>query len=323
MFNRMEISWEQAKERAKHFIAVIEDTDPRYMEEMKGIAQGSGLDLLDILVINCRSEILYASAPRECTAFSLIPPATEGNKVLAGQSWDYIRSQREALVILRIPAEDNRPSLLLFVEGGMIGGKGMNSAGISLTLNALSTKESAYGLPLHLRMRRILEQNSFEEAYEVAIQGKHPSPVNWIITHRDGRSLDLEVNCGGIDLLEPQDGAIFHTNRFIGPKFSKLSADKSPCLRLKRIQELLGGRRGITIADIKATLADHKNAPHSICKHPVVTDASEAMKHPATNHTLIMDLVTGEAHFALGNSCESEYQILKLESNPTGALERS
>ena len=313
LFGRKGISWEAAKERATRFIAVIEETDPRYVEEMKGIAQGAGVAFLDVLAINCRSELLYAPAPQECTAFSLIPPATADGMVWAGQSWDYIRSQREALVILRIPAEENRPSLLLFAEAGMIGGKGMNSAGLALTLNALSTQESGFGLPLHVRMRRILEQDSLQKGYEVAVQGGHPSPVNWILTHRDGHALGLEVQCNGVDLLEPRNGAIFHTNHFVGPKFGVNINSGGSYLRQQRIQQLLGGRSDVTLEEIKAALADHANAPSSICKHTTAEDEAEAMKQHATNHTLIMDLLAGEAHFSLGNSCEGEYRLLKTE----------
>lgn len=313
LFKGRSISWEQAKERAAAFIPIIKETDERYIEEMKGIAQGAALDFEDILAINCRSEQLYAPAPQECTAFSLIPPATKEGKVLAGQNWDYTRSQREALVALRIPAQEGAASLLLFVEAGMIGGKGMNSEGLGLTLNALSTSEFAYGLPLHIRMRRILEQETFEEACEVAAEGKHPSPVNWILTHRDGRALGLEVDCSGVDRLEPQGGALFHTNHFLGPKFAER---KPPSLnsstRLERIGALLGGREGLTIEDAKEALADHENHPNCICKHVNPNAERDIMHQSATNHGLIMDLQAGEAHFAYGNPCESTYLIIKI-----------
>ena len=308
------MDWRQAKERARSFIKIIQETDERYIEEMRGIAQGAGLELEDILAINCRSELLYAPpTPQECTAFSLLPPATKGGAVLAGQNWDYSRSQREALVILRIPAEGERPAQLIFAEAGMIGGKGMNSAGLSLTLNALSTKESAYGLPLHIRMRRILEQKTFDEACRVALEKGHPSPVDWIITHRDGRALGLEIDCSGADLLQPQAGALFHTNHFIGPKFGDRPASANSKIRLERIGQLLGGRKDLTMKEIKAALADHENRPDCICRHTDPHRAKPVMHQNATNHALIMDLTKGEAHFAYGNPCEGEYIVLKVE----------
>ena len=310
------MDWQQAKEKARGFLKVIEETDERYMEEMKGIAQGAELELEDILVINCRSELLYAPlAPQECTAFSLVPPATEDGAVLAGQNWDYTRSQREALVILRIPACEGRPAQLIFAEAGMIGGKGMNSAGIALTLNALSTKESAYGLPLHIRMRRILEQSNIETAYQAAICGKHPSPAHLIITHRDGLALGLELDCSGVDVLQPQGGVHLHTNHFLGKKFGHRGPVRAvnTYTRLQRMDALLGGRQDLTIEDVKAALSDHAGAPACICKHPDPKAAKPIMHQNATNHALIMDLTKGEARFAYGNPCESSYQIYMVE----------
>ncbi|MBQ7095681.1 MAG: hypothetical protein IJN80_04475 [Clostridia bacterium] len=315
LFGARGMDWQQAREKACGFLEAIQKADVRYLEEMKGIAQGAALDFEDILAINCRSELLYAPlAPQECTAFSLVPPATKEGKVLAGQNWDYTRSQREALVILRIPAQEGKPSQLLFLEAGMIGGKGMNSAGLSLTLNALSTTEYAYGLPLHIRMRRILEQKTFEGAYQAAIEGGHPSPVHWIITHRDGRALGLEIDCSGMDELPPQGGAHFHTNHFIGPKFgARATPSPNSLARLDRISALLGEGGALTVEDVKNALADHGNHPHCICKHVNPDAARDIMHQGATNHALIMDLTAGKAYFALGNPCESEYQILKVE----------
>lgn len=314
IFSARGMDWQQAREKACGFLEAIQEADARYLEEMKGIAQGAALDFEDILTINCRSELLYAPlAPHECTAFSLIPPATKEGKVLAGQNWDYTRSQREALVVLRVAAQEGKPSQLLFVEAGMIGGKGMNSEGLSLTLNALSTTEYAYGLPLHIRMRQILEQKTFEGAYQAAIKGGHPSPVHWIITHRDGRALGLEIDCSGVDVLEPFKGAHFHTNHFIGPKFGERAAPSpNSVARLERMEALLGGRADLTIEDVKNALSDHGNHPNCICKHVNPNAARDIMHQGATNHALIMDLQAGKAYFALGNPCEGEYITLEI-----------
>ena len=66
LFSRKGIAWAEAKAGAERFIPAILEADPRYMEEMKGIAQGAAVELLDVLAINCRSELLYAPAPTTC-----------------------------------------------------------------------------------------------------------------------------------------------------------------------------------------------------------------------------------------------------------------
>ena len=313
-FGQVGISWQQAREKAKAFIGEIEAADPGYLEEMRGIAQGAEVDFEDILAINCRTELLYApAAPQECTAFSLIPPATAEGKVLAGQSWDYLRSQRDALVVLRYPAQDGKPSMLFFAEAGMIGGKGMNSAGLALTLNALWTPEVGKGgLPLHVRMRRILEQTTMELASIVAGTMPHPAPANLILTHRDGISLEMELECSGFDVLQPKNGRIFHTNHFVGHKFRhRVRKEANTYIRLQRMETLLGGE-AVTIDQIKAALCDHAGYPYCICEHADPSRPGELQYQSATNHTVIMDLTEGIAHFALGNPCEREYITFAL-----------
>lgn len=312
---RRGINWQQARTLALSFVDEIRAVGEEYIAEMEGIAAGAELDFEDILAINCRSELLYAPlAPQECTAFSLLPPATAEGAVLAGQNWDYIRSQREAVVVLHIGGQAGVPDILLFTEAGMIGGKGMNSEGLSLMLNALSTSKYAKGLPLHVRMRRILEQHTMEAGYKAAVAGGHPSPANLILTHRDGLSLDLEINCDGIDVLQPKKGVIVHTNHFIGPKFScrPHAASGNTYTRLQRIDALLSERTGLTVEDAQKALCDHAGYPYSICKHADPRAEKDAMQQGATNYSLIMNLTEGTAYFAWGTPCENPYTVLSV-----------
>lgn len=313
-----QISWEQARTISKRYIDVIAAADEAYMVEMQGIADGAQLDLEDILAINCRSELLYAPVElppdaQECTAFSLIPPATANQAVIAGQNWDYTRAQRDAVVILRIPAQDGHPDILMFPEAGMIGAMGMNSAGLALTLNALSSPERAHGLPLHIRMRRILEQTTFEAAFCATVAGAQPAPANLILTHRDGIALGFELDPSGFDVLQPRKGMLFHTNHFIGPKFSlRSNGHASTLIRLQRMEALLGDRTDLTTADAIAALKDHAGHPIGVCKHIDPASQTDPMAQSATNFALIMDIKAGTALFAFGNPCESPFATLRV-----------
>ena len=60
------VEWTDAQTIAKRFEAAIEKYCPDALEEMKGIAEGSGFSYEDILTINCRSEILFAQ-PDGCS----------------------------------------------------------------------------------------------------------------------------------------------------------------------------------------------------------------------------------------------------------------
>lgn len=318
---RRQLSWSVARRLARRFLPSIRELDASYVEEMQGIADGSGFALDEILAINARTELLHTpmaaeEEQQECTAFSAVPPASAQDTVLAGQTWDFARLQRDAVVIVRIPGDETHPSLLFFPEAGMIGGKGMNSAGLSLTLNALRTEAYDVGLPIHIRMRKILECTTLHEAYAHAIHTPIPAAANLILTHRDGISLGLELDPTGVDVLLPDNGVLVHTNHFIGPRLGPAhghSASGSTYIRLQRARQLFCGKTDITVETAKTAFQDHKGYPTSICSHPTGAADAPDISQNATNFGLIMDLTHGFALLATGNPCESPYEILSVE----------
>ncbi len=134
LFANCGISWEQACDKALAMQAAITALDPSFLDEMRGIAEGAGVRYEDILALNCRSEILPAeylgvaatqggikspldtggppisAAQRqaasvfgegECTALALMPRASADGKSWLAQNWDWVGTQREALVLLK------------------------------------------------------------------------------------------------------------------------------------------------------------------------------------------------------------------------------
>lgn len=318
-----DLMWEEAHQHAQKFLSLFTGEYARYIEEMHGIADGAGVAFEDILTINLRTELLYTDfveAERGnmgCTAFSAVPPVTAGNITLAGQTWDFTRSQREATVIARIPEEDGRPAILMFLEGGFVGGKGVNSAGISLTLNALSTKQGGIGIPLHIRMRRMLESRTLNAAYREATAAPIPFGANLILTHKDGISLSLELDPSGVDVIMPENGIIAHTNHYYGPKMilnHSHSAGASTYVRLQRMLQLMKSRDALTQADLESFCADHAGSPSSICTHPLPEHTpQQQLIDGATNYAFVIDLTNGIIRFACGNPCENGFETISLE----------
>ena len=54
-----DLKWSRAKELSRKFIDVIRDYHADYLEEIRGVADGSGFGFEDILALNCRSEIVF------------------------------------------------------------------------------------------------------------------------------------------------------------------------------------------------------------------------------------------------------------------------
>ena len=256
-------------------------------------------------------------APNECSAFSAVPPATWGDTVLAGQTWDYTVSQRDAMVIIRLPAEGDAPARLIFTEAGMVGGIGVNTAGISLTLNALETEEAGDGVPLRFRMRAVIDQSTVKAAYAEASAMPIPFASNLIITSKDGVSLSLELDPSGCDVLLPEDGLIVHTNHFFGPRMvlNHLHSDSaSTYLRLQTLKQNLRAKKGLNPSDVEGFFRDHRGYPTSVCNHPAAGLSEEERRDAyATDLAFIAELKSGLVRFVEGNPCEGEFREIKIE----------
>jgi len=61
LFASCGIDWATACTRAQAYLPAIQALDADLVQEMQGIAEGSGLQMAEVLALNCRTEILPAS----------------------------------------------------------------------------------------------------------------------------------------------------------------------------------------------------------------------------------------------------------------------
>ena len=84
-------SWDKVTGEAMRYVSSIRAFRPEYLEEMRGMAEGSGLRFEDILALNVRSEVMFAAKARqalsrpaagagECTAFASLPERTRRSR---------------------------------------------------------------------------------------------------------------------------------------------------------------------------------------------------------------------------------------------------
>lgn len=97
-----QISWNEARERALNlFLPTLEKRYPEILEEMRGIANGTGGDLMlgDILTLNARSETALTNYADGCTSISQV--GSEGEIFLA-QNWNWLEELHRGMVLLFI-----------------------------------------------------------------------------------------------------------------------------------------------------------------------------------------------------------------------------
>jgi isopenicillin-N N-acyltransferase-like protein len=324
--------WPEVRRAAAAFEAPIAAFRPAYLDEMRGLADGAGVDLADVLAINVRTEVMYAAkarqaplaarvrrSPAECSAFAVVPaPWADGHQAatLLGQNWDWLLHSAQTLVVLEV-SQDDGPDFVTVVEAGLLAKVGLNAAGLGLATNALVTDADtgAPGLPYHVLLRAILDCATVTEALGVLQAGIRSSSANYLIAHASGATLDVEAAPGDFTRLYPHfphRGVLLHTNHFLSPRLHpvdvSLWAMPSSAVRLQRLRTALSDPA--TLDDFRAVLADHADYPHSICSHPDPND--HPLEQGATIASVLMDLSARRLWLAPGNPCRLPYSELDL-----------
>src|SRR6267143_4540075 len=329
-----ELSHDVAISRAARFLDVINLGSPEYSETMKGVAAGSGQEILDITALNVRYELMYSQFSKiglkpvqkafGCTAFSAVPSAVENGHLMMAQNWDWIPEVKG--IFLKVKNE-NGPDVLSFTEAGVVGGKiGLNSEGVGLLINGIvSSKDDWARLkkPFHVRCWEILRSKTLGRAVKVIAKGQRNCSANFILGQQKkvglGKVVDIESAPETVCELGPDRGALAHTNHFSNPKIlgvkQVLDEERLSTLqRYRRIQKLLDGtvRAGqkLSLAGAQSMLRDHYGKPESVCRHSN-TKLPEYERYE-TVVSMIMDLPSRKLWAAMGSPCSTEYSLIKL-----------
>jgi isopenicillin-N N-acyltransferase like protein len=319
--------WETVRREAARFEAPIADFRPAYLEEMRGIAEGAGLDLADVLAINVRTEVMYAAkarqaplaahrAPAECSAFAVVPASSRPGVTVLGQNWDWLPHAARTVVLLEV-RQDDGPDFVTVVEAGLLAKTGMNAAGLGLVTNALVTDADVGepGLPYHVLLRAALDCATVTEALAVLQDGARSSSANYLIAHASGSALNVEAAPGDFTRLYPlypEEGVLVHTNHFLTPDIHpvdlSLWAMPSSAVRLQRLRAAMETPAGLD--GLRTLLRDHADHPFGICAHP--DPLAHEFEQGATIVSVLMDLNARHLWYAAGNPCLVPYELFEL-----------
>lgn len=308
------LNWETAKKRSRSYIDYINTYDKDLMEEIKGVADGAGVSLEDILALNARSEVIMMEGSKVsdgCTSMAITPEATKDKNTLLAQNWDWKKEQIASILVLKIHQSNGKPDITMVTEGGIIGKVGFNSAGIGVCLNALGTVGNPQGLPLHIILRGILNSVKLSDAIERVNMLPNACAANYLMAASYGEALDMEKSPKDFEVIYPTNGILAHTNHFqterLKPADTLRFWDSDTFLRYGIARKTLDKHAGqITVDTVKKILKGHLDKPDSICRHEDELEPSG--KRMCTVFSIIMDLTKHELLLVRGNPCENEYQ---------------
>jgi len=283
---------------------------PIILDEMEGMAEGSGLRIEELVLITLHEELWHKGvlppAPH-CTAIAAGPPATADGSTYVGQTWDWMQSVAGlARVLLWKRAEG--PSVLAYAYPGLWVGAGLNSAGIALAWTSGSGMGIAgprAGIPSYVLIAQILYQDSIEAALAEARRARHAGWFTFVLGDGQGRLANVEGTPRDL-AVETSRGHLarvyYGTRKITGTPEGEPVKLHPRCRRVTRLLDEKAGK--LDRAALKGLLADHgdeRDNGSAVCVHGSTLDA------------MLFDTTRREARLTRGPACSAPWQTFRFD----------
>ncbi len=316
----MELSRDALQSRALRFLPLFEQCCPHLIEELQGLAHGAELPFADVLACQLRGELAQIHEGA-CTSFAIGSQASASGEVLIGQTSDNPPQLMDFAYVLHLRPAD-RPDLLMWTFGGMIGYHGLNEHGVAHFANSLGGGPGwKFALSHYPLKRMILEQRTLDDVLRLMHKVPVCSNGNYMLCDGSGKFLDVELTTSGLHVIDHADADFTaHANHYLCDAYrcrenEQQSLPDSP-KRQARIEQLIRQQIGsINVDNVKSMLGDHENYPVGICRHP-----HDGPGHPMLDNdgqtvtALIAEPARGTLHVSYGNPCENQFTAYTLSA---------
>jgi isopenicillin-N N-acyltransferase like protein len=311
------------------FINAVERWTPGLLEEVKGIAEGAGVDFNDIFAFQLLDEEWWfdqekkqaqQSPARNCSSIGW-----QGTATLVAQNMDLPDYLDGYQVVLRIIDPQSDIESLIFSTVGLLALNGINNHSIGIVCNNLGQlNHSREGLPVAYVHRGVLEKRSFSEAKSFLEKIQHASGQNYLLGSA-GKIVDLECSANQVAAYtQPErSGRICHTNHpFVNTDFRGITPGTKPTredlvaffdtkdvnsrTRFEVIFQQFGeiDNEKASPEAAKRLLQSHDSSTHPVCRH------SKPGLPWMTLGTSIMELGSNpQLHVCPGPPCSSIFSL--------------
>ncbi len=295
--------WDKILEFSSKFVDVSREYFPEAIEEMEGIAEGSGHKVEEIMAVNARYEISKFDWKPECST-GVYHNETTGKKYIFKNA-DLNGGVKDHLVILHVVRPDGFRAIGV-TEAGQLIRDGYTNNGLGMVNSAMYDVSDYAGVavPGTVVRKKVWESKSFAEAAEVTRKAFRTTSTNMLLADRYGNATDFECYPGGVDEVNCVKGMIGTGNRFtVAPERNKIndgSIDRG--LRLKELMT----EAGDTIDEFKLMeiLKDEKGYPKCVCCNNV--------PDYETVYSIIVNMTDDKVYICLGRPSEGEYKEYPL-----------
>jgi isopenicillin-N N-acyltransferase-like protein len=312
----IKLTWERAIVQARKYLPFAIEYMPQYVEELRGIAEGSGVDFEDILVCNCLEELTSDMLFERCTALAFNNDLTVDGHVYLGHNEDWMPNDRDLQYLVRAEPEGEIPFLSL-TYGGLLCNIGFNAAGIAQCINSVYPNDVRLGIPRVFIGRAVLAAPRIGRAMYRTVHPRRAAGYNHLLADENGELYNIEVTSGFFEALYGEEGFVVHSNHYTSPRLREMEEQPDQLtgshIRLNRARRLAKQKiqRGkVRLEDVQEILSDHTNFPSSICSH---SKDLPIFDETATIGSLVIDLTARTMWYCYGNPCEGEYAAMELK----------
>jgi isopenicillin-N N-acyltransferase-like protein len=290
--------------------STIAELAPTAAEEIAGIAEGAGLPVREVALLNARTELLAVADPTgtvdECSTVVSLPA---GRTPVAVQTWDWYDAMADDWFVWTVPLPDGSV-IRTVTEYGVLGKIGVGSRGIGVLFNMLRhsddarAEEEGLGYPVHLLSRRILEgAASVAEAVRTAGSVRVSASTALTVVDRHGAA-SVEVFGAGPGVVEPEGGLLVRTNHFLSEAAAEgcLASTVGPGseVRLATLLDAFGDAPPPSADAVVSAMHDHREVG-GVCSHP--DRRTDAVLWHATLATVAIDVDAATLDVSVGGPC--------------------
>jgi isopenicillin-N N-acyltransferase-like protein len=266
---------------------------PQTIEELEGVAEGSGTSRETIAILNCMEEA-WPSSSESCTTM------ISGPFLLHAEQWYAGHSQ----VTVVIAKPDHGPAFVSPTCAGFLPAVGMSASGFAQGIDSLSAPDDRFGIPRLIVSRLGLGARDIEAAIGAAcIEGRAGGYAHVLATTH--RQLVVETSATTATVL---NRVTAHTNHYLGSSAPAEAASAGSMTRLERAEELLRRNPPDALEDCCELLADHHGTPQSICVH------EDGIEGSGTVFGMACDLRKGRVIVSDGSPCSGRWEEFAVPS---------
>ena len=307
-------------------IPYLKEYASELVEEMQGIADGSGLEFRDILFLNSFLELedlrtlytgsrLFDKQLWGCTTFNIKKNASEESKNLLGQTFDMEKYYSKYNVILKIKYNDGR-TIVVYSLAGVLGINGISNNGISVVINKIVSNDTRNGVIYPFIIRKVLNAERIGEAFGRIVFARRACGMVYQLSSSDDVAWCIEVSATNYYLVPFSKYYAAHTNHYISDYMKHFETQNwlshgGSYVRFQVINDYLDQNSGkITIDKLFEITRNHINYPNCICAHG--DDNQDEMDAFGTISAMVYDLDEKCAYICDGNPCSNNYTKISI-----------